>query len=128
MSDREPVVCLIVDDDEGIRSLLEAILEHEGFRCLTAADSGTAEAVMASEPVGLVLLDLSVLDGDGLAYLRDLRAGRPALAVVIVTGRRDAAHAAAAVAAGAGGYVNTPFQAAQLRQAVREALAGRGAP
>jgi DNA-binding NtrC family response regulator len=125
MSDREPVVCLIVDDDEGIRSLLEAILEGEGYRCRTAIDTRAAEQVMAAEPVSVMLLDLSVLNGDELDYLHDLGGRRPDLAVLIVTGRRDPAHAAQAVAAGAAGYLNKPFQAAQLRDAVREALAAR---
>jgi DNA-binding response OmpR family regulator len=117
----------VVDDDEGIRSLLVAILEHAGLRCLVATDWAGAQEVLANEPIDVVLLDLSVLEGDPLAVVGAVRAVERAPDVVVVTGRRDPELRERVLAAGASAYVTKPFQAATLRDAVGGVLEQRRA-
>jgi DNA-binding NtrC family response regulator len=121
----EQPVCLIADDDEAIRSLLVAILESAGLRCVVAPNRATAEERLRTEAVDVALLDLSVLEGDHLAFIRDLRAAAPTTAVVVVSGHRDAAMMRDLLEAGAAAYVHKPFSAAQLRETVLAALADR---
>jgi DNA-binding response OmpR family regulator len=121
--------CLIVDDDEGIRSLLVAIVEHAGVRCLLAPDVARAQELLASEPVDVVLLDFSLLAGDPLAFVAGLRALEPAPDVIVVTGRREADLRERVLEAGASAFVTKPFHAAALRDAVLGVLERRrGAP
>lgn len=80
---------LVVDDDPAILRLLEAGLRKAGFRVITAADSVAALRALdagAQDRVDLVLTDVQMpeLDGPGLAAI--VRARRPALPIVFMTG------------------------------------------
>ena len=105
--------------------LLVAILETAGLRCVPAPNLATAEELLRTEDVDVALLDLSVLQGEHLRFVRDLRAATPRVAVVVVSGQRDAALMRELLDAGAAAYVHKPFSAAQLRETVLAALADR---
>jgi two-component system OmpR family response regulator len=54
----DPATVLVVEDDPGIRSMLELALGAAGYRVLVTADVARARAALSEEPVDLVLLDL----------------------------------------------------------------------
>jgi DNA-binding NtrC family response regulator len=114
--------CLVVDDEAAFRFLLGAILEDAGHRCRAAADVEEARALLAAEPAGCVLLDVSLPGEGGMAFLRELGRDRPEIAVIMVTGHHDPELARSAAAAGARGFVSKPFRAADIRAAVERAL------
>jgi two-component system, OmpR family, response regulator len=64
---------LAVEDDEQVQELLSDYLSHEGFRVTIAATGAAMMAALAAEPPDLILLDLRLPDGDGLALVRQLR-------------------------------------------------------
>ncbi len=62
---------LVVDDEPGIRELIQTYLGKEGYR-VSAAENGEAlRRVMAEETVDLVILDLGLPQEDGLSLARD---------------------------------------------------------
>jgi DNA-binding response OmpR family regulator len=63
---------LVVDDDEAVRESTAAILRHEGFEVLEAADGTAAEWILASERIDVLLLDLHLGLVDGTAVLEAL--------------------------------------------------------
>ena len=77
---------LIVDDDAAIRLLCRVNLELEGHRVFEAAYLDQARAVLAEEPVDVVLLDLHIGNERGVDLLRELKNGRPDVAVALLTG------------------------------------------
>jgi DNA-binding response OmpR family regulator len=77
---------LIVDDDAAIRLLCRVNLELEGHRVVEAAYLDQARAVLAEEPVDVVLLDLHIGNERGLDLLRELRRDRPEIPVALLTG------------------------------------------
>lgn len=77
---------LVVDDDAAIRLLCRVNLELEGHRVVEAATLGEARALVAAEPVKVVLLDLHIGKERGLDLLRELRRDRPDVAVALLTG------------------------------------------
>jgi putative two-component system response regulator len=119
-------VCLVVDDDAGLRELVSAVLEAD-YACLHAASAQDADRLLAVYDVELVLLDVGLAEGSqaGMQYLHALRNRHPGVAVVMLTGHRDRGLADRAFATGASGYVVKPFAVHELRLAVQSALTRR---
>jgi DNA-binding NtrC family response regulator len=125
LAHRALATCLVVDDEDAMRSLVIAVLERAGYRCFGAAETAAAVQVLDAEDVDCVLLDVSMPGRGGMGFLRDLQRDRPDLAVVMVTGFNDPLLAGEAFQEGAYGYVVKPFQAHELRLAVQNALERR---
>jgi DNA-binding NtrC family response regulator len=82
-------VVLVVDDAPSMRLLCRVNLELEGYRVLEAATLATARALIESEPVGVVLLDLHIGHERGDALLEELRQRQPRIPVAVVTGSAE---------------------------------------
>jgi DNA-binding response OmpR family regulator len=80
---------LVVDDDASIRLLCRVNLELDGYRVLDAATLTDARALLETEQVEALLLDLHVGAEDGYALLDELRAGEHAVRVALLTGSAD---------------------------------------
>ena len=80
---------LVVDDDELVQHSMEAILEALGHTTLTVASGEAALQALAGFQPDVVILDLNMPGLGGSGTLPRLRALRPALPVVLATGRPD---------------------------------------
>ncbi len=125
MSDPTPTA-LIVEDEPSIRRFVRMALEGEGFvvhECETVRqgliDAGTRKPE-------LIVLDLGLPDGDGVDYLKDLRAWS-AVPVIVLSARSDEADKIAALDAGADDYLTKPFGVGELMARVRVAMRRRAA-
>ena len=108
---------LFADDDVISRTLLAAVLTHVGHQSRSASDGGEEWELLQSEPVPLVILDLSMPVLDGLEVCRRIRAhpaGRETF-VLVVTGRDAREDLAEVMDAGADDYVSKPSTPEQLR-------------
>ena len=116
---------LVVEDDAALARGLVFNLEREGYEVVHAPDGTSARAVLARGGIALVLLDLSLPDGDGLDVLRDLRARDRALPVLCLTARGQETDVVMGLQCGADDYVRKPFALAELlaRVAARLRLA-----
>ena len=79
---------LIVEDNELVSGAMRILFENAEYRVSTAASVAEADDVAAHDPAALVLLDLTLPDGDGLACVAAARRSG-ARAVVALTGRDD---------------------------------------
>jgi len=79
-----PVV-LFVDDEEGMLDLYRTAFAREGFTVETAAALAAARDRLDRGGVDLVVLDIRMADGSGLALLREIKAREPHLPVVLST-------------------------------------------
>jgi len=77
---------LIVDDDEGIRSLISEFLEKHGFQTETAADPTQMRALLAKQRFDLIVLDVMMPKEDGLTALRGLDAEAPPVIMLSAVG------------------------------------------
>ena len=113
---------LIVDDDAAIRLLCRVNLELDGHRVVEAAYLEQARAVLAEEPVAVVLLDLHIGRERGLDLLRELRRDRPEVAVALLTGspQERSPHEEAKADA----VISKPFEIAELGRTVRRLAEG----
>jgi two-component system KDP operon response regulator KdpE len=112
---------LVVDDEPEIRNIIRVLLEAEGYRIAEAATASRAAVAARTEKPDLVLLDLGLPDGDGLAVLRNIRAWSP-VPLVVLSARTMEEQKIAALDAGADDYVTKPFSAPELLARVRAAL------
>lgn len=87
---KEPAVpqykILVVDDEDNIRALIQAMLKHEGRHVALAAKGKDAIAVFKKERPNLTILDVDMPDINGIAVLREIRAIDPEAKVMIFTG------------------------------------------
>jgi DNA-binding NtrC family response regulator len=113
---------LIVDDDENIRKVLQAILEDEGYKVETAETA--KKGIERSEKAfyNLALIDVRLPDMEGIELLSKLRGTKPKMRKIIVTGHPTLQNAVSAVNKGADAYVVKPFDMEKILQTIREQL------
>lgn len=121
-----PLKIALVDDHPIVRAGFKQLLELEPGWEVTA-DVGTAQelaAVLLRSPCDVLVLDLSLPDGDGLVMIRHLLATRPGLVIVVLTMHDGALYVQDAMAAGARAYVTKRSAPDELIDAIRAVANG----
>ena len=114
---------LVVDDEVEITHLLSLYLGNRGYEVLTANTVGDAIGVLESNPdIDAVLLDIMLPDGNGVEFLKHVRAYLPDAAIIMVTGVNDLDTVVRAMKNGADDYLTKPFRLAQLDEKIESAL------
>jgi len=112
---------LVVDDENGIRRLLRAILTNQGYLMYEAATGREAiEAVPAVRP-DVIILDLGLPDVDGLDVTRSLREWTQT-PIIILSVRDQESDKISALDSGADDYLTKPFGPGELLARIRAAL------
>jgi two-component system cell cycle sensor histidine kinase/response regulator CckA len=117
---------VVVEDEPGVRSLVERILERAGHRVLAFAD-GSAAADTLADPsvlVGLLVTDLVMPGPSGIEVARRARRDRPGLPVLLMSGYAADALRAEGIAEETIDLLAKPFSAADLLERVDAQLAG----
>jgi two-component system, OmpR family, KDP operon response regulator KdpE len=112
---------LIVEDEPEIRRFVRAALESEQWLVFEAATLKQGLIEAGTRRPQLIILDLGLPDGDGVAYLQDLRHWSQ-VHVIVLSARAGEGDKIAALDAGADDYVTKPFSAGELLARVRVAL------
>ncbi len=117
-------VILLVEDDVGVREVANAVLLSMGYTVLTANNGAEAVALFAmhQDEISLVLTDIMMPIMDGIACVHAIRAIKPSVPVVIMTGLMDGEKVAKLSTVGIQGSINKPFRAEALLQTVFRAL------
>lgn len=100
-----PLVVLLVEDNPSMRALIRSLIEEFSPVVHECADGESAVDLYARVHPDLVLMDVKMAGMDGLAATRAIRRSDPRARVVIVTEYGDEQSRAAALAAGALGFV-----------------------
>lgn len=122
--DFQPINLLLVDDHSLWREGLRHALEGDEFHVVGEASSGQEAVELARTLLPrIVLLDIRMKGGDGLAALRTLKAEHPQMAVVMLSAYESPTFLARAVAGGAAGYLFKGLRRIELVAAL-QAVAG----
>jgi two-component system response regulator MprA len=116
---------LVVEDDAGVRRMLERSLGAEGFEVAAVADGGAALAAAEGTAPDLVVLDVAMPGMDGFEVCRRLRAKGLTGGVLMLTARDSVADRVRGLESGADDYVVKPFAIAEVVARLR-ALTRRG--
>ena len=117
---------LVVDDNQDVRDLVVHFLSSDGFQVFSASNGDDALAILKSNPINLVLLDVMMPGKSGLDVLREIRTGSNKtiheVPVMMITAKSSTDDIDAALAVGANSYVIKPFRANTIREKVRSIL------
>ncbi len=113
---------LIIEDDPAIRQGIVDALKFEGYETLEADNGDVGLDMAVKVACDLLLLDLILPGRDGLEILREVRATRPTLPVVILTARGEEADRVEGLRLGADDYVVKPFSVRELLARVEAVL------
>jgi len=125
MNEPNRPLVLVVDDDSRSCELMRLVLDHAGYRVLTAPEAQSAVAMLQIERPVLVLADFRMPGMHGLEFCRWVRT-RPELAglrFVLLTGMDDDETRSEARAAGADAVVSKPFDRMELLAQLSRLLA-----
>ncbi len=118
---------LVVDDDEAVRSALTHALHRDGYEVSTAADGGTALALLLRNRHEAVVLDVLMPEPSGLEVCRAIRARGDDTPILMLTARDLVSDRVAGLDAGADDYLAKPFALEELRARLRALLRRSGA-
>ena len=113
---------LIVDDEPGVREVLEEYLAGHGYAAVVAENAGAAREAAAAHVVDLALLDIRMPGEDGLSLARHLRERYPRIAIVMVTSANTVVDRIVGLEMGADDYIAKPFDPRELLARVKSVL------
>jgi DNA-binding NtrC family response regulator len=116
---------LLVDDDEALLEVLFELFSQE-YECHTAATAEEAFKLLGSRQYDLVVTDISMPGMSGEDLLGFIKANSPRTPVIFISGSRDREVARRLRVKGAAGFLSKPFDLAEIRERVAQALGSRG--
>ncbi|MBL8310171.1 MAG: sigma-54-dependent Fis family transcriptional regulator [Burkholderiales bacterium] len=118
-----PTKILVVDDEVGIRELLQEILEDEGYIVLLADNAASARELRRQHSPSVVLLDIWMPDSDGVTLLKEWKAsGQLTMPVIMLSGHATIETAVEATRIGAFDFLEKPIGLQKLLTTVQRAL------
>ncbi len=122
---------LIVDDDSGIRKVLELRLVAEGFDVIAAVNAkdafgylGMGQGACVDKSIDLILMDILMPDVRGIEACRQIKENTALMdiPIILMTASSDTQHLEEAFNAGAIDYISKPFKKVELLARIRSAL------
>ena len=124
---RKTARVLIVDDEAHVRSMIAATLERQGYQVVSASGGREALEALENDSFELILTDIVMQEGNGLALLERIHAQNPNVPVIMVTAIHDISVAIDSMRRGAYDYLLKPFERDHLVATVQRALDHRQA-
>jgi len=122
---RRRAAILVIDDEEIMREILDALLTREGYHVRLAASGEEGLELARAEPFDAAIVDVMMPGLDGIATLEELRKLDDDLPVLMLTAFASVETAIAAMKLGAFDYVTKPFKNDEVLVVVRNAVERR---
>ncbi len=113
---------LVIDDEKGIREVLEAILVDEGYEVTVAEDGIVGLSRLAEQIIDAIILDVWLPNKGGIDVLKEIKETYPGMPVVIISGHGNIDLAVKAVKAGAFDFLEKPLSLEKVLTVVRNAI------
>lgn len=112
---------LVVDDQEGIRKVLDIFLTDLGYRVFTAENADTGWHIFTTEKPSIVLTDIKMPGRGGIDILRDIKSENPDTEVIMITGHGDMGLAIQSLKYEATDFITKPINNDVLEAALKRA-------
>ena len=112
---------LVVEDDRNILSMIQTVLDSNGYQVLTAQRCQQGILMLSSHVPDLVVLDLGLPDMDGEEFIRSTRRSSM-IPIIVLSARTDERDKVSALDLGANDYICKPFGTGELLARVRASL------
>jgi len=116
---------LVVEDEKNLLETMTAFLQGEGFVCEMASSYFAAEDKLAAFDYDIIILDITLPDGNGLDLLRKIKASDNVAGILIVSARDSLDDKLAGLDLGADDYITKPFHLSELNSRIRAVLRRR---
>jgi len=113
---------LVVDDDPDILRVLKANLELYGYEVLLAPAWAAAAEILGRELPDLVILDITLPDGNGVDICRELKGRYPKTPVILLTAKDRVSDKVMGLESGAEDYIVKPFETLELMARIKVCL------
>ncbi|MBX9714565.1 MAG: response regulator, partial [Pseudomonadaceae bacterium] len=113
---------LIVDDDPGLRRLLERFLSEQGYRVRAVENTEQMDRMLSRELFHLLVLDLMMPGEDGMAACKRLRDGNNQMPIIMLTAKGDEGSRIQGLEQGADDYLGKPFNPRELLARIKAVL------
>ena len=121
-SDQQKTALVVASGGE-VDELLTGVLASDGWSIRRAVDNQHALAIATSEPFDLIITGRKTLGAEDVELLRKIRSSRPHVRLIILTDKFTPGDIISAMREGAFSYFSAPFQASELADMVRAAMA-----
>ena len=118
----EQVKILVVDDEEGVRNLLQRMLEGAGYEVVSTGDGEEALYLVSQGDINVALLDIKMPNISGIELLNKITADYPDVCVIMATAVIDIQTAIDSLKLGALDYITKPFKKDEMLQKICEAI------
>ncbi len=112
---------LLVDDEEGIRTVLSLAVADAGYEVLTAENGVEALDILAEQEISLIVTDIKKPGMDGLELLQRIKKDWPDSEVIMITGHGDMDVAIESLRLGAGDFITKPLHENALEISLKRA-------
>ncbi|MCG8565050.1 MAG: hybrid sensor histidine kinase/response regulator [Desulfobacterales bacterium] len=120
--DSQAHTLLLVDDEEGIRNVLDITLSHAGYQVLTAPDGETAMGIFQDAEPEIVISDIKMPGIDGIELLQRIKSRAPETEVIMITGHGDMELAVKSLQHEATDFITKPIDSRELELSVEKAV------
>ncbi|MGH9660699.1 MAG: response regulator [Bryobacteraceae bacterium] len=114
MTGTSPKSVLVVDDDEQIRNVIQAVLTGAGYQVSLACNGKQALSVVRSMPVDILVTDLIMPEQEGVETIAVVRKEFPEIKIVAISGVAGGRYLRVAEFLGAHAVLQKPFEPAKL--------------
>jgi DNA-binding response OmpR family regulator len=115
----DPIEIIVVDDEPGLRLMIEDYLTVHGYLVRPARDGVELDARLADRHADILLLDVNMPGEDGLTIAARIRRRNPDIGIIMLTAAGSEASRVAGLKGGADDYVVKPFELRELLARVR---------
>lgn len=115
---------LVIDDEQNVLDLIQAVLEKEGYQVYTALDEKAASAVFYSEHIDIILLDIALPGRNGYEIceeFRSVQSGKP-LQIILMSGLMDDPLLSQSLEAGGDDFFRKPFSPLEILTRIQAAI------
>jgi DNA-binding response OmpR family regulator len=117
----ESVQVLVVDDDPGVRDLLDDYLSEQGYGVVAANSAAAARELLNDQTPNVVLLDVGLPGEDGLSLARHIRE-RFDIGIIMISGAGETVDRIVGLEVGADDYVAKPFDPRELKARLKSVV------